>query len=103
MQHPFAPAVQRRDTRQAEDQKNRTEAVSALMELVTTLGPFLQAPGAMELLKDTGLFLLGGFKAGAKLEDTLEKLAGGAASGAGGVAGVPSGEDSQAGADVVSL
>lgn len=79
---------------QSQEQQNRVEVVRAVTELVTAWSPIVaQLPPAIEIVKETVLFLLGGFKAGSALEDTFEKLSDGTTPGvdalAGGAVGVP--------------
>lgn len=67
---------------QSQEQQNRVEAVQAVTQLVSTMAPLVaQAPQMMEIVKETALFLLGGFTAGSGLEATFEKLGNGSAPG----------------------
>jgi len=77
---------------QTVEQKNRVEVVQAITQLVTSWAPLIsQAPQVMEILKETTLFLLGGFKAGSALEDTFERLSDGTTPGVDNLAGQQAG------------
>ncbi len=77
---------------QTQEQQNRVEVVQAITQLVTSWAPLAaQAPQMLEIIKETTLFLLGGFKAGSALETTFSKLSDGTAPGVDSMAGLPIG------------